>query len=274
MSELSTLNDPKITATFVAITPEIAARWLQSNTRNRNLRQSDLDRYKRDMIAGRWHLDGMPIQFGTDGTLLNGQHRLTAIVETGVTVVILVVRGVAPEAQSVMDTGRRRTAADALAINGHKNTPMVAATALLHLSVCADKIDQKYEVSHEEILECIDGNPGITHACEVMKNYARRTDCPPSIVAYSYFILSQLDPTDAFEFWVSAAEKVGLAEGDPVIALTNRFAEARRNRERLPRRTYLSLIYRAWNARRAGKSMRFIRVNSPKGGLVPIPEPK
>lgn len=41
-----------------------------------------------------------------------------------------------------------------------------------------------------------------------------------------------------------------------------------------PKRIYLSLIYRAWNARRSGKTMRFIRVNSPSGGLVPIPEPR
>ena len=58
------------------------------------------------------------------------------------------------------------------------------------------------------------------------------------------------------------------------FALTNRFAEARRNRERMPKRVYLSLIYRAWNTRRDGKTMRFIRVNSPAGGLVPVPEPK
>jgi hypothetical protein len=41
-----------------------------------------------------------------------------------------------------------------------------------------------------------------------------------------------------------------------------------------PRTECLSVIYRAWNARRAGKSLRLLRVSSPKGGIVPVPEPK
>lgn len=42
--------------------------------------------------------------------------------------------------------------------------------------------------------------------------------------------------------------------------------------EHLTKRIQLSLIFRAWNMRRTGKPMKFIRVNSPAGGLVPIPE--
>lgn len=266
--------DPKPTSAFISITPEVAARWLKFNVKNRNIRRQDVDRYKRDMASGSWHLDGSPIRFAQDGALLDGQHRLTAIVESGVTVTMLVVRGIVADAQTVMDTGRRRTAADALAINGHKNYSTLAAVALLALSVEAGQIDSRYEASHEEILNYIDANPGIVDSVETVKPYCRKTDCPPSVVAYTHWVLSRLSPTMATDFWQSASEKVGLSEGDPVIALTNRFAESRRNRERLPKRVYLSLIFRAWNARRAGKTMRFIRISSPAGGLVPIPEPR
>lgn len=262
----------KPTATFVTVTPETARNWLSHNHKNRNIRKADLDRYKRDMIAGNWHIAGDPIRFGTDGSLLDGQHRLTAIVETGVTLPLLVIRGIKEEAQAVMDTGRRRTAADALAIDKHENSSALAATALLKLAFDADRLDGKLEASHNEILACVQQNPGLAIACEFAKAVARRTDCPPSVVAFSFFKMAEIDPQAAADFWTAAADKVGLKPGDPVIALTNRFAEARRNRERLTRRIYLSLIFRAWNARRQGRTMTFIRVNSPKGGLVPIPE--
>lgn len=264
----------KPTAGFVTVTPDTARSWLVLNRKNRNLRKADLDRYKRDMLAGNWHLAGDPIRFGIDGSLLDGQHRLTALAETGITLPLLVVRGVQPEAQRVMDTGRRRTASDALTIDGRDNSSLLAAAALLKLSVDLGKLDGKHEASHGEILACVEAHPELIEACEFARTVARRSDCPPSVVAYTYYTLAHIDVAAAQDFWNAAAEKVGLAKGDPVIALTNRFAEARRNRERLTKRIYLSLIYRAWNQRRAGKSMAFIRVNSPKGGLVPIPEPR
>lgn len=264
----------KPTASFVTVTPETARNWLAMNTKNRRLRKADLDRYKRDMLAGNWHIAGDPIRFSTTGQLLDGQHRLTAIVETGVTLPLLVVRGVQPEAQKVMDTGRRRTAADALDIDRKGHASTLAAVALLKLSVDLGKLDGKHEASHGEILACVEANPSLEVAAEFASQVARRTDCPPSVVAYTFFVLSKIDAEQAADFWLAAADKVGLASGDPVIALTNRFAEARRNRERLTKRMYLSAIFRAWNYRRAGKPLRLVKISSPAGGLIPIPEPK
>ena len=96
----------------------------------------------------------------------------------------------------------------------------------------------------------------------------------PTLVAYTTWTLGRIDQAAAYEFWIDAAEKVGLVAGDPVIALTNRFAEARRNRERMATDVQLSAIYRAWNARRAGQPLRMLKTRSPSGGLVPIPEPR
>lgn len=265
----------KPTASFVNVTPELANRWLKGNVKNRKLRRQDLNRYKRDMVAGNWRLDGAPVRFSPDGCLLDGQHRLTAIVETKLTVPMLVVRGINPDAQSVMDTGRKRTAGDALSINGHKNATAVAAAARLGLAVEAKVLSlSHYEVSHEEVIGYIEDNPDLSTAVDFLKSYTRRTDCPPAVASYTYMVMRRINSKDASEFWVSMAEKVGLTEGDPVIALSNRLAESRRLRESLPKDALLSLIYRAWNARRTGNKMRIIRLNSPAGGFVPIPVPK
>lgn len=279
MSTLTLLDgddqqEPKPRLSFMQVTPELAARWLKRNLKNRNLRPRTVARYVRDMKAGRWHLDGTPIRFSHDKVLLDGQHRLAAVIESGVTITTAVVVGIDPAAQAVMDTGRARTAADALAIDGEKNSSTLAAAARFGLQVERQELSSNGEYSHEEISAYVDAHPSLRHAVEFTKNLARRTDCPPAIVAYSFMVMARIDTFAAGNFWISAAEKVGLKAGDPVIAMTNRFAEARRNRERLSRPAYLSAIYRAWNYRRGGKSLRVIKIASPSGGMIPIPEPK
>ena len=265
----------KPSATFVAVTPETAERWLELNFKNRNLRKADVNRYARDMKAGRWHLDGSPIRFASDGSLLDGQHRLAAIIKADVTLNLLVVRGVSPAAQAVMDTGRKRTAADVLAINGHRNYTLIAAAARLGVNVADDDVSQNNGVSHPEILAYLDENPDIVSAAEFVAPIARRTNCSPSVVAYSYMIMRRISPQDAAEFWMRVAEGVGLDRSAPELVLRERLAEALRSRERLSRDVLLSMIFRAWNARREGRTIQVLRIKSPgsKGGLIPIPKP-
>lgn len=265
-------SPPKVSV--VAVSPETAQRWLDRNDNNRRIRPATVAQYARDMANGRWQITGESVKFNEDGVLLDGQHRLAAIVKAGVTVQLVVMRGIPDAAQRVMDTGRARTASDALTMKGERHSSTLAASARLALGVIADEPDPgKYAPTHAEVEQFVTDNPDLRTAAEFASQVARRTDCPPAVVAYTFWAIARAsDAQRAADFWVAAADKVGLRAGDPVIALTNRFAEARRNRERLTKRIYLSLIFRAWNARRGGKTMRFIRVNSPAGGLVPIPE--
>lgn len=264
----------KPTVSKILVTPEMAQRWLDRNTRNRRVRPATVKKYARDMAAGRWHLTGEGIKFAPDGSLLDGQHRLMAIVQSGATVLLDVHRGIDPDAQRYMDTGRARTASDALTMKGERHTATLAAASRLALGFAADLPDPgKYDATHGEVEALIEQHPELRQAAEVACSLARRTDVPPAVVAYSYWRMSQVAGAQAAaDFWVAAADKVGLSAGDPVIALTNRFAEARRGRERLTKQAMLSLIFRAWNARRAHKSLRILRVNSSSGGVVPVPE--
>lgn len=263
-------------ATMTVITPETAARWLgEHNTNNRPIRKVSVDNIARDIAEGRWEVNGESIKIDIEGRILDGQHRLAACVKAGRPITSLVVRNLPAHAQATIDTGRARTASDALSIGGRRNTTTLAAAARLALQVELDDVDNRnFSPTHGEIEAFIDANPLIEYAAEFASGVARRTDCPPSVVAYTAFALAKIDINDAFDFWTSCAEKVGLSVGDPVIALSNRFAEARRNKERLSKRAYLSAIYRAWNYRREGKPLRIIKINSAAGGLIPIPEPR
>jgi len=266
---------PKVSSTVIVVTPDMARRWLARNVCNRKLKPLAIAKYSRDMASGRWELTGEGIKFGLDENLKDGQNRLHACIKADTPFITFVIRGISSEAQRVMDTGVGRTASDALSIAGESHTTTLASAAKLALSIAADVADyDHFSPTHAEIEAFVNANPDIRAAAEFAGRVARKTDCPPSVVAYTAWVFSRINASAAYDFWISAAEKVGLNAGDPVIAMTNRFAESRRNRERVPKRAYLSAIYRAWNARRRGQTLRVVKINSSAGGLVPIPEPR
>ena len=256
----------------------MAAEWLKNakDDPNRKPSMKTVRAYARDMAAGAWKLTGEAIKFGTNGMLLDGKQRMEAVVRSGATIDIFVLRGIDPGAQHVMDTGRKRSAADDLAIQGETNTTLLAAVIKLAIGVEAGISDPyRAEPTHTEILSFLEEHSDLRAACDFVRPLARRSDCPATVAAYTYWVLAQIDRFDAANFWLALADKTDLKGGDPVLALSNRFAEIRRAHQTLPKNVWVSLIYRAWNARRRGQEMRFIRVNSPGagGGQVPPPKP-
>ena len=68
------------------VTPAIASELLVNNNVNRNLNRRRVELYAKDMRESKWEniSDGISLTVGSNGTLLNGQHRLNAIIKTGV----------------------------------------------------------------------------------------------------------------------------------------------------------------------------------------------
>lgn len=92
---------------FMDIDEEIAAKMLEKNTDNyRKINMTTVHRYARKMECGYWQENAEPIHFSKSGKLLNGQHRLRAIIESHTTQRMLVVFDVDAD---VYDTGRNRT---------------------------------------------------------------------------------------------------------------------------------------------------------------------
>jgi hypothetical protein len=91
---LITVDGPELGHRVIEITPRMAADWLKRNPHNRPLQPRVINKYVRDMLDGNWVLDGQAITLASDGTIINGQHRLSAVVQSGVTISSLVVWGV------------------------------------------------------------------------------------------------------------------------------------------------------------------------------------
>lgn len=100
------------------ITPAKAEAWLNRNKTNRKLRTGVAEKYSDDMRAGRWTTCPMPISFYADGDLADGQHRLFAIVDSGLPQTFLVARGLERVDGLNIDTGMNRSIVDNGRISG------------------------------------------------------------------------------------------------------------------------------------------------------------
>src|SRR5690606_37222008 len=103
---------------IVTVTPELASEWLTANKGNRTQRPKVIAAYSRDMTAGEWLFTGEAIKFDWNDRLIDGQHRLEAVLLAGASVRMLVIRYLDPRVQYVLDTAAKRTAGDALRFAG------------------------------------------------------------------------------------------------------------------------------------------------------------
>lgn len=121
----------------VPITPDMAAAILERNGThrpNRRIRSADITHWCKILRGGRWHYTHQGVAIDSLGQLQDGQHRLAAIVETGITADMMISVGMPPENFASIDTGRRRTAAQVIDMRGVPYSATVSGVVrLLHL---------------------------------------------------------------------------------------------------------------------------------------------
>lgn len=85
----------------------------QHNTNNyRKPNKAAIEKYAKAMRSGKWHSESSHITIASTGVLVDGQHRLHAIILADVVLDMIVVTDAAPESVYTFDTHKRRTMAD------------------------------------------------------------------------------------------------------------------------------------------------------------------
>jgi hypothetical protein len=266
-----------VTFTVELVTPQIAKEWLDVNGANRNIRERLVNAYARDMLSGRWQMAGEPVKFSgsVPPRLLDGQHRLHAVVKSGMDVLLPIVRGLAEDTQQVMDSGAGRTAADALRMRGEVNYANLAATARLAIAYQRGQFSGPAEkATHTEIAEFIVLNPDLRDAIELSVTWRNGIDMPMSVLGLAVWRTLRIDRECCIAFFTQLAERTNFVQGSAILALHNRLTEVRRNRRLLDRADYLSLTFRAWNYWRTGKQTKNLPITTHGGVAVDVPEPR
>ena len=114
------MSSEKLFSKHEIITPEMAASILERNSNNRKLRSCVVARYARDMANGKWTFHHQGIAFDRNDVLVDGQHRLHAVMEAGVPIPMMVTYGLEPQSRVDIDGGLARNMSNALMFAGYE----------------------------------------------------------------------------------------------------------------------------------------------------------
>jgi hypothetical protein len=125
------VRGPDMHSETILVTPEIAASWLTRNhPENRPVSARYVARVVWDLQRGNWDLTHESIAFDQDDRLIDGQHRLSAVVKSGASVPMRVSFNVRVGYGANINGGRSRSAADMLRRSPRETA---IAKALVHL---------------------------------------------------------------------------------------------------------------------------------------------
>lgn len=158
---------------------------LKNNGVNRHVRRRVVEKYARDMRDGNWHFTHHTIALSKSGRLLDGQHRLLAIVESGVTITMFVTFNLEDESQDFMDSGTSRTAADVLHMRGKKYDLAPLARIAILYEEGLDISKGNLSPSNAQIFDWVDLHPEAEKAASIGRQYSFDVMCAPSVVAFA-----------------------------------------------------------------------------------------
>jgi hypothetical protein len=248
--------------TIEHVTPDLAGALLAANRRNRNLRTSRVTQLAEAMERGEWELNGETIKVADDGTLLDGQHRLQAVVESGVGIDTLVMRDLSMRVQDTVDTGRRRRLADILKIEGYSDSHALgAAVSILHRLRNGHRIHYAHAgaPSAQQALDLIKREPQIQTSVRVARRVTKQVGGPIGVFSALHCVFYEVDPEPADEFFARLADGADLSRDDPLLHLRNQLSRPRKDRSYGQSPSNIAaLTIKAFNLRRAGRRVSLL----------------
>lgn len=249
----------------VDMTPEWASELLKGNTRNRSLSRAKVKTFVKQIKQGKWRKTGQGISVAHNGRLLDGQTRLHAVAQSGMTVPMVVAWNCDEDSFAVFDTGRARSATDVLKIAGcEQHQSIISAGLRLAIPLIEDPTAYfaiSQGITNEQILDLWKKTMEQSEWCA---NLASSVYSQFKIISKSiYFTFLYLarnsgwDEMTLTEFSNLLASGVDLEQGSPILAyrqfLTNTVLKCNMNQQRL---VVLACIMHCFNQYNSGASVR------------------
>ena len=190
----------------------------------------------------------------------NGQHRLTAIVNTGITVPCIVVAGIDDDALPTIDTGLTRSSKDVLGIEGLDDWDAAILGHSLHVLIghfSGLPVYNTQKLPPHAIREFyLNHTPRLESSLRFIKKLPRqRPPIPHSRAFLLHYLFSEKSPLAADEFMAGLYTGEILALTDPVYQLRTKLHACQYDRDIKPGYDQLFACIKAWNMTRAGKNL-------------------
>lgn len=277
-------------AEVMHITPHMAEIMLEHNMMNgvkvnRRLRADRVAFLADQMSEGKFDLTGQSITFTKDKVLNDGQHRLSAVVKSGVAIDSLVMFGVDRETFSKVDVGTKRSAADIFSIKGeHYAANLAAAIGWVirfetdrassnDLGMAAEDLWQHLDQHHPKLRDVVAESAVV--AAELP------TASPSMVCAVKYWVGQQahaIKQADDFFYSLCTGNVIGSRNRKhPINRLRARLlqnAEDRLKGHKLAQATIAAYIIKAWNAWRKDSEITQLAWRGPNNPDEPFPRPR
>ncbi len=264
---------------FQTITPEQASDLLTNhNPNNRRLDVNHSLFLAKEMERGTFRPDnGDSIRIDVDGNVLDGQHRLAAIVKVGKPVTMLIAKDVDREAFATIDTGKRRTVGDIVRIDlacDGISVPYGATRAASLLVNYEARFDSGTAITGDggwrrawgtpvNVVRETCRRPGFLSAVERGSKIAKRMDTAMvSSVAVALIACERDSKAMSDLYFHRLLTLEGMAHGAPELAVMKSLTTWRINGTAVQRTAYAQLfaLIRGYMASRDGETLNFIRL--------------
>ena len=255
----------------MVVTPGLASQWLERKSKNRRVSGEHVKKLANEMVCGRWELNGVPIIFDLEGKLIDGQHRLEAVVMSGVDIMSVVVFGV--ESYRAFETidilCRARNVPQLYEMEGGKNanTKTAIARKLLLWDLTTDKSNydlykRRNGIAPVDVLDYIRVHEReITHMYDAVSGskVSLKSGAGSALMA-ALIICNRKDKLATLRFIDELTTGANLTENSPVLHLRDRlWFRPERSRTAKWDTEVMALTIKAWNYFVEGRTMKILR---------------
>ena len=260
----------KIDIKIQTINPELAQDYLKTNNSNRNISKRVVNDYARQMKLGLWKLSGDTIKISKCGRLLDGQHRLLAVIESNTSIDFLVVNNLEDNIFDVIDTGKTRTVADMCQIKGIKNANNSAAVVATYFRLknnySLEKTNlREMHISKQELVEfsikhdsiIIDVNQ-IAARCYKSLRIMKKSEIGGYIL---YLFLEKKHKMEVIDNFFKQLFNLSKTENTSIELLKDKMVSVKLSNVRMNETYKKNLIVKVWNNYIKGNNLTQLRYN-------------
>lgn len=280
---------PGVKIGFILLTPEIAADFQKRVPRRQRKRSKRLAaKYATDMIARKWRFIGDTICFNINDELIDGQHRVESVIQTGVSIPVVVVFGLDTEAIVPKDTGKSRRFEELLGMEEHidnaafvgsvtrrtchwmlenygqENVARVINPHWLNTSPTNEQLWTVYRALKDELVD------STKHGLSLSRFFNRSAG--PSIFGFTWLLLGRIDLDMRESFFHELKNGSGQFPARPAIGYLNRKLTQNWTGEKRPKPwEWQHYIFQAWNRVALGETKELRRPSYPAYNMVALP---
>jgi len=246
----------KMTTQVEKITPAIAEKMLASCSHNRPIDTQLVNLYTQEMLADRWKTTSQGIAIDWNGCMHQGQHRLLAVVKSGVTIYMNVTRNEDPENFKVLDVLKTRTSGQVFQLAGIANACRMAAivkadTIMLQTGYNNHQSDKTAGVTPLSLLEEYNRNSEFYQNIQTKAaNWYTKSGklLPITTIAAMYIQMCIADEEKGNEFFDKLSTGLGLSGvQDPIYILRQKLVSNATSTKKYSAKFINAFVIKGWN---------------------------